>query len=243
MNRKLAPLAFAAALLTLTGSAWAQANIDHKKALAGNVTPGDTAGYPITLSQPGHYKLMSNLMVPNGTTGVQIMANGVTLDLNGFTVTSGRTCTFANASYVTTCSANGGQVGIDGGSTANYIYTVRNGMVSGFDMGVLIDGGLVENLVVRYNRVGVTARNTRPVRLTGVLAEYNGEAGIDLLNLASIADNTVASHNTIGIRGDGGAGTVRDSLVTINATGMVKGAMQSTRVTSNKTNIAGTTAY
>lgn len=244
MNRKtLAPLAVAAALLALTGSASAQATIDHKKALAGNVTPGDTAGYPITLSVPGHYKLMSNLMVPNGMTGVKIMADGVTLDLNGFAVISGRNCTANYATYVTTCSADGGQIGIDGSTNSNHIFTVRNGMVSGFHKGVVIDGGLVQNVIVRNNQVGVQVHNTRPVRVTGVLAEHNGEAGIDLLNGGSIVDSSVASMNTIGIRVDGGLGTVRDSLVTYNRTGIVGGALQSTRAFANVTNTVGTTAY
>ena len=61
--------------------------IDQNKALAGNVTPGDTAGFPVTISQPGSYRLSSNLTVPNATTSaIQITSHGVSLDLNGFSI-------------------------------------------------------------------------------------------------------------------------------------------------------------
>lgn len=33
-------------------------------ALAGDVTPGDTPGYPVTLSLPGKYKLGGNIEQP-----------------------------------------------------------------------------------------------------------------------------------------------------------------------------------
>jgi hypothetical protein len=31
--------------------------IDQSRALAGNVTPGDNSGFPVTISQPGTYQL------------------------------------------------------------------------------------------------------------------------------------------------------------------------------------------
>ena len=55
---------------------------------AGGITPGDTAGFPATLSRPGRYKLTSNLVVPSGADGIILTANNVTIDLNGFTIRS-----------------------------------------------------------------------------------------------------------------------------------------------------------
>lgn len=60
--------------------------IDQAKALAGNVTPGDAAGFPVTISRSGSYRLSSNLTVPQGSNAVEITASSVTLDLNGFTI-------------------------------------------------------------------------------------------------------------------------------------------------------------
>src|SRR5690348_13376939 len=68
--------------------------IDQNHALAGNITPGDTAGFPITISQPGSYRLTSNLTVPDlNTTGIQITADFVTIDMNGFSIIGPGVCT------------------------------------------------------------------------------------------------------------------------------------------------------
>src|SRR5688572_25403327 len=67
--------------------------IDQNRALAGNVTPGDTPGFPVTISLPGSYRLSSNLTVSNMTTSaVLITTNDVTLDLNGFTIKGPNVC-------------------------------------------------------------------------------------------------------------------------------------------------------
>ena len=44
-------------------------------------------GFPFSILQPGSYKLSGSLQVPAETTGIQIFASGVTLDLNGFSLT------------------------------------------------------------------------------------------------------------------------------------------------------------
>ena len=72
-------------------SAWAVDGvvlINQASALAGNVTPGDTPGFPVTISQPGSYRLAGNLTVPDAnTTAIEVTATGqVTVDLNGFVI-------------------------------------------------------------------------------------------------------------------------------------------------------------
>jgi hypothetical protein len=39
--------------------------IDQNHALGGGVTPGDAAGFPVTISQSGSYRLSGNLTVPD----------------------------------------------------------------------------------------------------------------------------------------------------------------------------------
>jgi hypothetical protein len=59
--------------------------IDQPHALAGNITPGDAPGFPVTISEPGNYRLTGNLTVPDAnTTAIDIKADDVTLDLKGF---------------------------------------------------------------------------------------------------------------------------------------------------------------
>jgi hypothetical protein len=57
--------------------------IDQSHALAGGITPDDAPGFPVTISQPGSYRLSGNLTVPNSNTAIQITADSVILDMNG----------------------------------------------------------------------------------------------------------------------------------------------------------------
>ena len=67
--------------------------IDQTKALNGGVTANDTAGFPVTLSQPGHYRLTGNLTVSDPMAqAIYITAPNVTLDLNGFTIQGPNKC-------------------------------------------------------------------------------------------------------------------------------------------------------
>jgi hypothetical protein len=63
--------------------------IDQSKANAGNVTPGDAPGFPVTLSRAGSYRLSGNLVISSLGTAIEITAEHVTLDLNGFTIQGG----------------------------------------------------------------------------------------------------------------------------------------------------------
>ena len=55
--------------------------ITQAKANAGNVSPGDSPGFPVTLSRPGSYQLADNLSVPSDKDGISITAHDVTIDL------------------------------------------------------------------------------------------------------------------------------------------------------------------
>lgn len=91
--------------------------IDQNRALAGNVTPGDTPGFPVTISQPGSYRLSGNLVGTTNARALHITVSNVTLDLNGFQVE----CTFdASVGFNTGC--------ID--STGTNATAVRNGKIA-----------------------------------------------------------------------------------------------------------------
>jgi hypothetical protein len=74
----------AVALTVFAVPAVAQVTLTQGKANAGGITPGDAAGYPITISLPGNYKLFTNLSVPANKTGIEIKSFDVTIDFNGF---------------------------------------------------------------------------------------------------------------------------------------------------------------
>jgi len=63
------------------------------RAAAGDVTPGDTPGLPLTISVAGSYRLTNNLVQPDAATKVLLVtANNVTIDLGGFEISGPFTC-------------------------------------------------------------------------------------------------------------------------------------------------------
>lgn len=130
--------------------------IDQSHALAGNVTPGDTPGFPVTISQSGSYRLSGNLTVTDfDTTAIQILADLVTLDLNGFSIAGPASCTNGPAS---TCPAPGKGIGVQAGGDQKFGpagVRVLNGSVRGMDLGILMtgDGSFVER-VTAFNNAG-----------------------------------------------------------------------------------------
>src|SRR5688572_23105176 len=103
-------LACFAALFAGVDVAWSQVLIDQAKANAGNVTPGDTPGFPVTITQPGSYRLTSNLTVSNeNTTAIRITTNDVTIDLNGFRLKGPVVCSGPQGN----CNLGGTGAGVD----------------------------------------------------------------------------------------------------------------------------------
>ena len=100
----LSTLALLALALAVAGHAHAQTTIDQNKALSGNITPGDSPGFPVTLGVAGAYKLTGNLVGPANLSGVEIPAAGVTLDLNGFNISGPIVCARNAATAVVTCT-------------------------------------------------------------------------------------------------------------------------------------------
>jgi len=179
-------------------SAIAQITIDQNKALAGNVTPGDTPGFPVRISQPGSYKLTSNLIVPASTPGIQILAEGVTLDLNGFSLRGPGTCTRDGGTRAVTCLHKDiVSVGIESVGAGT---VVRNGSVHGFGgTGVyLTESGHIEDLRLSHN-AGYGAALSLGNAL-GIEAEMNGMDGIRALSgsvTRSVARNNGANGFTV----------------------------------------------
>ena len=118
--------------------------IDQNKALAGNVTPGDAAGFPVTLGRPGSYRLSGNLTAPAGVHGFVIASAGVTLDLNGFTLASEGPAGTVFPYGVTDGSASGTLINQPRAQ-------IRNGHVAGFTAAVNMSGS--EGVVVEGLRI------------------------------------------------------------------------------------------
>ena len=88
-NRPHIAAALFAALTLLPAVAQGEILITQAKALAGNVTPGDAAGFPVTLSVSGSYGLAGNLQPTSNKAGIRITNHDITIDLLGFRIVGG----------------------------------------------------------------------------------------------------------------------------------------------------------
>ena len=192
MNRFAAGAIFALLALILSRPAWAVDGvilIDQNKALAGNVTPGDAPGFPVTITRSGSYRLSSDLVVADAdTTAIDITgaAVSVTVDLNGFSILGPVTCTGSSpGNPVTTCSPVPSNPSIFGPGTgvrsqAERSVTIRNGTISGM------------------GRHGIFIAVAPLARVEGVTVMGNGQIGI-FTGLATVVDNIVEGNLLDGI--------------------------------------------
>jgi len=141
--------------------------------------------YQFTINQPGSYYLSANLVVTK-TNGIEINAEGVTLDLNGF--------------QISRVSPDGNGIEI---SNAGHRATIRNGTLIGFVSG--INGGIAKGCAFRDLAVtGCTSYGIRAAN--GAILEFcrvsgtSGTAGI-ATGWGSTLSNCTATNNvvTVGI--------------------------------------------
>jgi hypothetical protein len=192
--------------------------IDQNRALAGNVTPGDTAGFPVVINLPGIYKLASNLVVPNeNTTAIQINVNDVTIDLNGFAILGPNVCTTDGSTVAQPCTRPGTGYGVDAGSGTPL--TVNNTRV----MNGTIDGvgyiGIFTNVNARIERMNVTNSGSYGIYTFGgvifdTLVRANGNSGI-VTTGAIIRDSRSIFNRGYGIQ-TGRASIITSSIIDTN---------------------------
>ena len=216
-------------------AAQAQTTIDQNKALAGGITPGDAPGFPVTLSVPGSYKLMSNLIVPagQGQGGIVITVSGVSLDLNGFGIygqTNAGNCSGAGSTLK--CKVTGGT---DHGIEATVGVTdtrVQNGIVSGFGgSGIKLNERAMLTRV-RTHSVGGNGISVGDDSLLAEVSAYRSMGtGISSLAGALIVDSQADGNAKNGITL--GLGTSGGLVVSSRAGGNGTGGMRSFSLFTN----------
>ena len=164
--------------------------IDQTKAEAGGITANDAAGFPVTISQSGSYRLMSNLVLPDANaTGIVITAPNVNLDLNGFAIVGPATCA-PWGTPPTVCSGTGSGDGIvvaPPGMNVRTAITLSNGTVRGVGRHGLVGGG-------GYND---------GIRAERMFLVNNGGHGASIYAGAVIADSQLSYNGQHGVYGNG----------------------------------------
>jgi hypothetical protein len=180
---------------------------------AGGCFPGDVAGYPVTIAQPGSYRLTSNLQVADAnSTAIQVTGLNVTLDLGGFTISGPTVC--GPGLPVATCNPTGSGVGILGGG----VVTVRNGTVTGMGsdgINLTYAGRVEEMRLISNGGDGIHVQDSAFVR--DVETSANGGDGIDVGIEAVLRSNLAFGNRSHGLRVLGG--NVIDSVSSRNGSG------------------------
>jgi hypothetical protein len=207
--------------------------INQSNALAGNVTPGDTPGFPVTISVSGSYKLSGNLTVPDASTaGIVIAADFVSLDLNGFSIIGPVVC--SGGPPVTSCSLS--SPGANGISSSNNGITISNGIIRGMGyQGIVLFGASsrIVNVQAFSNAgEGIVVGGRQSAVVSGCTAMNNGSVGFEaqgtlsgniaignqshgfLVDSSSTLVNNVAMLN--GLDGIVGSGTFRGNVSSQN---------------------------
>jgi hypothetical protein len=135
--------------------------------------------------------------------GVIVGASGVTIDLNGHTLTGDRVLNHD---------------GIDGGFA--YDVTIKNGVVRNFDDGIFVVGAVgdvsISNVVSTGNVRGGIVVNRDVVSITNSTASGNGTVGIEALGNVSVKSTTAAGNGDTGIWVIGDGSSVKSSSALAN---------------------------
>jgi hypothetical protein len=159
---------------------------------------GDPSGFPVTITRPGSYVLTSDLVISPVTIttsdGIEIRADDVTLDLNGFAVRC-----------VTSVVPRGPCSGQTASADAIEIAAGRN---------VRIANGTVRDFPQHGVNAPVLASS---YSLDGVRAVNNGVNGIDSSGRAQILRSFATDNRQYGIVLRSGSALVLDSFTDTNA--------------------------
>ena len=200
----------------MTHAADGEKLINMAKVTTGGLTPGDAAGFPVTISQPGSYKLTGNLTVPNANTNaIVITSDHVTVNLNGFAILGPTDC----SGGLTPCANAGNGKGIST-TDVHFNISIRNGTVQGMGFsGIELSGdsNLVEYLHVRSNgKNGIVLFESLDEGSSIVqynTVQRNGNYGI-------YVENGMVSHNVVSVNGSGillYVGIASNNVITRNA--------------------------
>lgn len=155
--------------------------------------PGRNPGkFPISICQPGSYKLSGNLVVTASFDGIDISSDDVTLDLNGFAISCNdpTSCGFDFSKLLPVISF--------GGITSFHNNTIiTNGTIRGFidGMGVALSGsgGLLSDLKLTDNYNGIAARGAN----VGVQAPVVGFVITRCSAIGNLVDGIAAAQSTV----------------------------------------------
>jgi len=223
-NHPLKKYLLATSLLAAVGFAGSSHAVDgvfeisESCAISFGCFDGDSAGFPVTITEPGSYRLTSNLTTDSvDTTLIDITADNVSIDLNGFGLIGPVSCTGDEP----TCSGGGigrGINAVDALSATNNLQ-VRNGFISGMGASGILAGANVTVMEVTSTSNGGNGISIISGLVKDCLVRDNRSFGIASRGLA--IDNWADNNGLSGLFGRFGGGTYiayGNNLLTSNNT-------------------------
>ena len=217
--------------------------LTHAKALAGNVTPGDAPGYPITLSLPGTYQFSGNVHPTANTIGISIGSDDVTIDLNGFRLHGSTTALFGIAGAAKSVTIKNGTItgfkfdgifgtgkywivdnvrsienGRDGIVVGQYAVIASTVVVDNAGSGMFVGPNAVikSSIVVENTGYGINVGFSSVIE--GNTVSDNGITGIQTV-ASTVIGNTINENTSYGLAGGGYTGYSGNTLVGNNIAG------------------------
>jgi hypothetical protein len=206
--------------------------ITQDAVLAGDVTPGDTPGFPVTLSISGSYRLDSNLALSTAVNGIEATAADVTIDFNGFKMSGGNVANNGVVGFQRGLTVRGGTIraftkdainvqgralvvermrltdngrhGVNehGGATAGFA-TVSNSTILQNLSGILCGAACrVENSTISYNTQNGITMSNSNGLVLGNAISYNGTYGV-YAQETGLGNNMIGSNTLAPIAGSG----------------------------------------
>ncbi len=180
------------------------AEVEPRIAINATNTPGD-ADSVFRISQPGSYYLTDNILGVAGKRCIEIVADDVTIDLNGMTITGDAASIagiFAEGTRINLTVRNGTIRSIGNGAGLGFSISSSRGWkveniaaINNSHDGLIVPG----NSIVRTSRAAANGgngiRTLDHAQVIECVAEQNGSAGITVSN-GSIISKTISRNNT-----------------------------------------------
>jgi len=178
----------------------------------------DEGGFPFKIKKPGSYKLTGNLTVPRNTDGIVVMADHVTINLNGFSILGPVACTTNDMTGAAVCPTGGQGIGIKSGDTTGATpgtldLKISNGSVHGMgSFGIFATG---EGAVMEEVSADGNAGGGFIVAGSVLMSSATGNGGVGVLALV-IRESRVTGNTTDGIDVDGAGGVAIGNTSSFN---------------------------
>lgn len=166
--------------------------VEPRIPISAATTPGDSDGTPslYKISQPGSYYLTGNITGVSGRIGIEIVASGVTLDLNGYDLVG------------VAGSLDGIRVTASSNCATVFNGSVRDWDGNGVDVGSS-SGAIVHHIRARGNNSSGIYVGTNAL-VSDCTASFNASAGItNSAGITTGAGSTVVNCSVSGNQGDG----------------------------------------